>query len=510
MRSQATTIRATVLLLLSVSAWGADFQNGEAARAVVGQPSFSARGPGIAASNLAVSNGRLYVTDTAHRLLVFDLKKIPRPNDEPKPVETGACAVCGFAPDVIANQSIVQSSPALSIYGKIVVFADTSNHRVLIWRDTTKAGPSQPPDVVLGQTTSNPSSESASMLIAPASVTFDGKRLFVGDIALKRVLIWNSLPVVNDQPANVVLGQPDFALINGSNVPGADTIGEPMALASDGTNLFVADSLNRRILIFSAADAPLRNHAVVNSATLAAGPLAPGTLITITGNNLSELSASGPEDGVQRLPTRLGGVEVFFDGIPLPLLAVSPTQVRAQLPYDLRNVSSASLYVRTEHSDGSVATTNAVGVEIVPASPGLFGFAGAEPRSGLILHAAANVSGQSGIPVTSENPATAGEELIVWATGLGTVRESGATAYPIAGMPYAGLDAQVTSPVGALVNGRSTQVVSAKLPQGSIGIYEVHIILPPDLANDPKAQLLIVQAGNVSNTVTLPVRTAER
>ncbi|MGI8962562.1 MAG: hypothetical protein ACR2IV_22955 [Bryobacteraceae bacterium] len=497
-------LRLTALLLLPVSIWAAEFHNGQAARLVIGQPSFSAREAGISVSNLLISSNRLYATDAARHILIFDIAKISGPQNHLPIVQAASCVVCGFAPIAVSNQPLLQGSPGVIIHGTTVALVDTPNHRVLIWRDTRSSGANQMPDVVLGQ--SDSSSVRGSTLVEPISVTFDGKRLFVGDAALRRVLIWNSLPTVNNQPADAVLGQQNFASIETSEVPGADRIHRPTALLSDGANLFVADSVDRRILVFTAADTPLPKTAISNSASLIAGPLAPGTLITITADRLADGSASAPDDTTQPLRTKLGNVEVLFDGGPLPLLSVSPAQVRAQIPYALGNVSSSSLYVRTEHSDGHTSTTSATAVKIVPGNPGLFAFGGTEPRSGLILHSNHNSDGRSGTPVTSENPAQPGETLILWAAGLGAVNNAGASTPLAAGVPYAGSNARVITPVSALVSGRSSQVISAVLPQGSIGIYEVRVVLPPDLPENPKTQLLIAQEGYVSNRITIPVQ----
>lgn len=502
-------VRLTSLLLVPMSIWAAEFYNGQAARAVIGQPSFSALEPGIAASSLLLSNGRLYVTDTAHRLLVLDLAKIPGVKGSAEGVSAG-CAVCGFSPAALPAKSVLQGSPAVSIYGNTVVLADTSNHRVLIWRDTTAGAANHTPNIVLGQSNSEDVPVSGRTLIEPISVAFDGKRLFVADGALRRVLIWNSLPTIDNQPADSVLGQQNLTSIDMSDMPRADTVHYPAALASDGTNLFVADPIDRRILVFTAANSLLPKNTITNSASLTAGPLAPGTLITISANGLADGNASAPDDNSQPLPTKLGNTEVIFDGIALPLLSVSPTQVRAQLPYAVESASAASLYVRVEHNDGRVSVTSAAGIQIVPANPGLFAFGGPEPRSGLALHASTDGAGESGIPVTPENPARPGETLIVWGTGLGAVKEAGATAPLLMGIPLRGAHARVIAPVSALVNGRSAQVAFAGLPQGSIGIYEVHVVLPPDLQDGPKTLLLITQNGYVSNKITVPVQNTSR
>ncbi len=501
-------IRLAALLLLCISVRAAEFHNGQAARAVIGQPSFSASESGVVASNLLLSNGRLYVTDTEHRLHVFDLARIPSVKDHAVRTSASGCLVCGFLSTIAPTASVLQESPAVSIYGNTVALADTPNHRVLIWRDATVSAANRTPDIVLGESNSEEPSVSGSTLIEPTSVAFDGKHLFVADAALRRVLIWNGLPAINNQPADAVLGQQNLTSIETSDIPRADTMHHPTALASDGTDLFVADSSNRRILVFTAADSPLTTNAIANSASLAAGPLAPGTLITITANRLADDNASAPDDSTQPLPTKLGNAEVIFNGVALPLLSASPGQIRAQLPYSVGNASAASLYVRVAHNDGTVTVTSAAGIQIVAANPGLFAFGGTEPRSGLVLHASSGSAGESGVPVTSDNPAKPGETLVLWAAGLGAVKEAGVSAPPLVGVPHSGSNAHVVIPVTALVNGRSAQVAFAGLPQGSIGIYEVHVVLPSDLPDGPKSLLLIAQNGFVSNRITVPVRSA--
>lgn len=476
-------LRVTTLLLLTMSVRAADFQSGQAARAVIGQPSFSAHDAGIAVTTLSLSNGKLYAADAAHHLLTFDLSKIPGAKDDLSD-RPGPCALCSFPAVDQVNQAVLPGVAGVAVFGNTVAMVDTPNHRVLLWPDAARPHPAQ---LVL----------SSADLIEPVSVALDGKRLYVGDAVSHRVLVWNALPASDNQQADAVLG-------TFGELPGADTISRPAALVSDGTNLFVADSLDQRILVFTAGDSTLLRNSVFNSASLAAGPLAPGTLVTITGNGFGDVSATAADDGVQRLPTKLGGVEVLFDGVALPLLSVSATQARAQLPYDTGNVSSASLYVRTEHEDGNVTVTNATALKLIPASPGLFAFGGTEPRTGLILHSNGSAE-QAGTPVTPDNPAKAGEMLIFWAAGLGAV-DSGSERGPSMGMPFAGPDAPVVSQTGAVVSGRTAQVVSATLPERSIGVYEVRIILPADLPTDPKTELLIMQNGIVSNTVTIPVQ----
>lgn len=442
---------------------------------MIGQPSFSAREAGINATALSISTGRLYVADTANHLLAFDLSKL---------------AASGSSPSAILNQSVMVGISAVSVYGKSVAIADTVNHRVLVWRDASSESALKGPDVVLADSSS---------VVEPISVALDKQRLFVGDAALHRVLVWNTLPQSNNQAADVVLGQPNFAASSVSDVPAANTVARPVALESDGERLFVADSTYRRILVFAAADIPLPLNPVVNSASLTPAPLAPGALVTISAAGLTQASDAALDGADEPLPKKLGGVEVILDGSALPLLSVSPTEIHAQFPYDIINRSSSSLFIRSEQEKGAVVTSNAVAVSLIPASPGLFAFSGKEPRPGMALHGTS--------PVTANNPAHPGDAITLWGAGLGAViaaeaSESGA----VAGVPNAQPDSLVQVPVTATVNGMPGEVLSAVIPQGSIGIYEVRILLPRDFSVEGSATLAISQDGHQSNTITIPVK----
>jgi DNA-binding beta-propeller fold protein YncE len=89
----------------------------------------------------------------------------------------------------------------------------------------------------------------------PGKVATDGKRLIVSDTWNNRVLIWNEIPTRNNVPPDLVLGQPDF----NSNIGGLgrDRMNWPMGVATDGKRLLVADAFNSRILIWNSF--PVRN-----------------------------------------------------------------------------------------------------------------------------------------------------------------------------------------------------------------------------------------------------------
>ena len=151
--------------------------------------------------------------------------------------------------------------------GKLFV-ADTGQNRVFIWNSipTTEF---QEPDVILGQLEVKGSGRNsggdvtATTLQYPSGLWSNGKKLIVVDAWNHRVLIWHSIPTNNAQPADVVLGQPNFNInlpnVKGiGNNPTAKTLNWPYGVFSDGKSLWVADTGNRRILFYN--DIPIKNY----------------------------------------------------------------------------------------------------------------------------------------------------------------------------------------------------------------------------------------------------------
>src|SRR5262249_31148775 len=107
----------------------------------------------------------------------------------------------------------------------------------------------------------------------PRFALSDGKRLFVADAGNDRVLVWNSIPTHNGQPADVVLGQPDqySDVVTSTNdlftpnlaQSAADVTPTPISLAWDGVNLYVTDPSNYRILVFTPAQPDIQPNGVV-------------------------------------------------------------------------------------------------------------------------------------------------------------------------------------------------------------------------------------------------------
>ena len=481
-----------------------------------------------------IQSGKLYIADTQnHRVLIFN--NIPTSNNAAADVVLGqkdfnsAVELDLVKATVDPQNNNLLNPVSVTSDGVRLYVSDLGFNRVLIWNSiptsNTKAA-----DVVVGQpdfisaiannvvnmcpsngvdANSKPTYPTvcSSTLQYPRFALSDGKRLFIADGGNDRVLVYNTIPTTNAAKPDIILGQltDDINRVSDASFPqlraSSDQLRTPSSLAWDGTNLFVSDPFNRRIMVFSLADKGLVYNAVRNSAsvdvfaqgtiifagtvrendevtvtinakdykyklkkddkvetavlqiaalisanggdpnvlarpfpggiirlsalkggvdgnaiTLAttttpadatitltvsgatlnggqdAAKIAPGTLITIKGDNLSEITASA-SDLTKELPRELGGVQVYFDGFRAPLIFVSPTQINAQVPFEVSDATSINAWVRTKFANGKIVVSSPVAVPIVAQNPGIFADGGDDPRPGVVLHYSSKATG---------------------------------------------------------------------------------------------------------------------
>ncbi len=138
-----------------------------------------------------------------------------------------------------------------------LVVADNANNRVLIYTPMpTSNYPAAA--VVIGQQDFTSTQANAGLatptcrtLNSPASVFFDGYRLFIADKLNYRILVYNGMPTTNNAAADIVLGQPNCSANS------ADQGGTVSAKGIKGTSsmfndtfLIVNDHFNNRVLFF--------------------------------------------------------------------------------------------------------------------------------------------------------------------------------------------------------------------------------------------------------------------
>ena len=205
--------------------------------------------------------GALWISDTGHHRL---LGWAQLPEDDHVPADW----VIG-QPDFARegrNAKSLPSGATLNVPTGIcslnegIAVADAWNHRVLIWR-SAPTDHNVPADMVLGQSdfssveSNRGGSASAQSLFWPYGVQWDGSNLWVADSGNRRVLMWQGLPRDNGQPADLILGQKTFVCRdeNGGGEPTASSMRWPHAIARWGGRLCVTDAGNNRILVWDVA-----------------------------------------------------------------------------------------------------------------------------------------------------------------------------------------------------------------------------------------------------------------
>ncbi|MFZ0591283.1 MAG: hypothetical protein WAM39_12420 [Bryobacteraceae bacterium] len=739
---------------------------GQPANVVLGQANFTTVSSAntVAANTLRgpqgvwIQNGKLFVADTQNqRVLIWN--SIPTQNQQPADLVLGQANLTSAVMPNQASSTITAaanqlfSPTSVTSDGTRLYVSDLGFNRVLIW-NSIPTSIDQPADVVVGQPDMTQAAENnvpnlcaptgtdssgnktysprcANSLDFPRYALSDGTRLFIADGGNDRIQVFNTIPTTNGAAADLVIGQPDmvsdvvsdptlsFASTIIPNRASTGTIRTPTSLAWDGANLYATDPYDLRVMVFNeGGNQSLQPSSILNAASLAiyqegvvslggtinsgdtvtitvgnsststtnnytytvvktdtlnsvaaglatninansgdpnviaesdtlgdvllqsrqsdlpndtislsasvsssaditatasgtyltggnAAIIAPGTIVVINGNNLTNGQTAAAPDNVTALPTVLAGAQVFMDGNPAPLLYASPTQIKAQLPTTFTDANSSSIFVQTTPTSGPVQITNAMPIIIATANPGVFTNTGTQLGPATAVHSSnyasavvsvdgsvtagdtgtitiasnsytytvlstdtldsvrnafinlinggndpnvvASAGGQfdrvvltakaagsagngiavsgtvssnatlvltaytsstccantAGAPVTASNPAQPNETISVITTGLGPLYN---VAEPTTGQGYSGPTPNtVLSTVSATLGASTAQVINAGLPAGSIGLYQVDLIIPSGAASNPTSQLYIAQNAFVSNIVTLPV-----
>jgi len=200
---------------------------------------------------------RLVVADKENfRVLIWN--SFPTSNGQSADVVVGQSSMTTVS--FACNASTIGRADSVYIYQNklIVTDQDAGNERALIWNQvpTTNGAAA---DIVLGQsdltTCGGNLAASASSLNSPRGiwVNEDGKLFIIDASSRNRLLIWNSFPTQNNQPADVVVGQPDFTTTSAGVA--ANKFDIATGVYATRNRLFVADNNNNRLLIFNSIPA---------------------------------------------------------------------------------------------------------------------------------------------------------------------------------------------------------------------------------------------------------------
>jgi uncharacterized protein (TIGR03437 family) len=215
-------------------------------------------------------------------------------------------------------------------------------------------------------------------------------------------------------------------------------------------------------------------------------PFAPGTLVVLRGSGLASSSASA--NGLP-LPTSLGSTSLTANGQPAGLMSVTPNAITFLMPWATAGAGKIKLKATVGGVD-----SNEITVRAAPASVGYFSTTGDGLGSVLATHS-------DGSPITAQSPASAGETVILYASGLGTLANAVAEYdWPTSANP-------VSVPVQADVAGIQAAVLYAGAAPRYPGVYQMNIVIPPGVATSAGANVRIFEGyAQTHPKVTIPIR----
>lgn len=246
-------------------------------------------------------------------------------------------------------------------------------------------------------------------------------------------------------------------------------------------NVFVADAANRVVIHYPGLSS-------INAASyLFPNALAPGMIAAMysTGNNNQFGTASQSASSIP-LPTTLNGVQVLFNGTPVPLFYAGPNQINYEVPNSAPQSGTANVQV-LEASTGRLLGDSTVSMNVTV--PGLFTQAG--NGSG-----AASAVNQDGSLNSQSNPAMVGSYITLYGTGLGSVPGAPPDGHAPTG-PLPAARAPTVFILPDTITGSAIQY--SGLAPSLVGVWQINVQIPSDIPTTMPNQptWVIVEQGSV-------------
>jgi uncharacterized protein (TIGR03437 family) len=273
--------------------------------------------------------------------------------------------------------------------------------------------------------------------------------------------------------AGIALDSSGLAYVAGTVVGSVDTGTQPVYVAKiDSTPPAISlDSIANFVAPLSPSNFP---------------GIAPGEVIRILGQKMGPAAATPGVINSGLLATNVAGVEVTFDGTPVPLLAVSAQEIDLVAPFELATKSSTTIQIQYNSQQ-----SNPVQVAVTGAALQILG-----------------VFNSDFSPNSASNPAKAGSVMSLYLAGVGQSnppsQDGKVNAPPLAALATTPViewfgGGTITGGVGATIAPTITAAVAA--PSLAAGIFQVNFVAPD--FNLPDA---ILRIGNSSAQLNIFVQ----
>ena len=237
---------------------------------------------------------------------------------------------------------------------------------------------------------------------------------------------------------------PGVSRLSFTNLSATDPSGRPISLQASPISVQIQNGSATQLI---------PPGGVLNGASLAAGPVAPGEAVTLFGS----ISAASPL--------------LFFNGVPAPITYAGLNQVNAIVPFGLDLSNPAQVEIRQGLSSTKTS------VPVAAASPAIFTLNATGGGPGAILNQDYSVN-------SPLNPAARSSVIQVYGTGFGALNP----------LPADGQLAQVLattiSAVTATINGVPAEVLYAGAAPGLIaGVVQINVRVPDGLGANSVAPI---------------------
>ena len=264
----------------------------------------------------------------------------------------------------------------------------------------------------------------------------------------------------------------DFIYTTSANVPAAPSTGTAPTLPANST---------------------------VNGASFAPAPatLAPGSIAALFGTNLTAgpttLSSVFGSNG--RLVSDLVGVRVTVNGAAAPIFYATAEQLGVQIPADITG-TTANIQVTTA---GQASVSRTINLDV--AAPGIFTTNSQGTGQGIIVNATTGMmaAASGSVPGLTTQPARPGEDITIFATGLGQT----SPAVPTGEKP-SGLTRTVATPT-VTIDGQPAEVTFSGLSSCCVGLNQINVKVPAAARASNTVPVVLTISGKQSNSVTIAV-----
>lgn len=225
-------------------------------------------------------------------------------------------------------------------------------------------------------------------------------------------------------------------------------------------------------------------------------PVAPDSLASIFGTQLSKNVVYAQLDSRGQLPTQLDGTTVEINGRAAPLIFASPSQINFLIPADTE-IGSANVVVKSS-ATGFVSRGT---VPVSTVAPAIFSVDSSGRGRGAILNAVTNTLDPFAVNTQENQGSDKRTRVAIYATGLRYAGNAGRDSAKV--NVYDRVLFEGTDAAGKVWN---LPVEYAGPAPGFFGLDQVNALLPAELDGAGVLGVTILAESAISNRVTITVR----